>query len=129
MTQCQGPPFATSADRVTPMRAHAHCCAQVGAPGDFGVRVHNDAEPKQARILLVSVALQGASTLVSVCRLRDEPPPYRIENRYLLLCYASKFLEGICSEVTPYTFPRLEVVRVDASYGLVLHHGTCMPAM
>ena len=60
------------------MRVHAH--AQIGGAGDFGVRVHN-AKARQARIVLVSIALQGACTLVSICRLTSEPPPYRIENR------------------------------------------------
>lgn len=61
-------------------RACMHAFAQIGGAGDFGVRVHN-AKSRQARIVLVNIALQGAATLVSICRLTSEPPPYRIDNR------------------------------------------------
>jgi hypothetical protein len=59
-----------------------HARVQIAGAGDFGVRVHN-AKSRQARIVLVSVALQGACTLVSICRLTNEPPPYRIDNRWV----------------------------------------------
>ena len=42
------------------------------------MRVHS-AKAREAPIMLVNIALQGACTLVSICCLTNDAPPYRIE--------------------------------------------------